>query len=242
MIVYPHSLKSRSAKKIATALGWEIQKNNLANSNCTILNWGCGVPIKHPEPQNMLNKALRVKNAIVKYLAFEAFRDHGILCPEWTRKRSIAQQWSNENEIVFARTASHHGGRGIEIIHPGMEVPEADLYTKYIKKKKEFRVHVFRGNVIDVTEKRKKKGIDACQYVRSHSRGWVFCRKNLVEPDGLRDVAIAAVNALGLDFGAVDIIYNEFRNKLYVLEVNTAPGLEKTTLEAYKNAIQACEI
>jgi D-alanine-D-alanine ligase-like ATP-grasp enzyme len=36
-----------------------------------------------------------------------------------------------------------------------------------------------------------------------------------------------------LDFGAVDIIYNAKRNECYVLEVNTAPGLEGTTVEKY---------
>jgi len=49
-------------------------------------------------------------------------------------------------------------------------------------------------------------------------------------------VALAAVSALGLDFGAVDIIYNEHENQYYVLEVNTAPGLEGTTVEKYAEA------
>ena len=37
--------------------------------------------------------------------------------------------------------------------------------------------------------------------------------------------ATKAVAALGLDFGAVDVIYNEKYGRAYVLEVNTAPGL-----------------
>ena len=53
-------------------------------------------------------------------------------------------------------------------------------------------------------------------------------------PDPVRDtIAVNAVKALGLDFGAVDIIYNEKENQYYVLEVNTAPGLEGTTLIKY---------
>ena len=76
-------------------------------------------------------------------------------------------------------------------------------------------------------------------YVRNLANGWVFCRDNVVEPDGLRDAAVSACAALGLDFGAVDIIWNERENKCYVLEVNTAPGLQGTTLENYANAIAA---
>jgi len=47
------------------------------------------------------------------------------------------------------------------------------------------------------------------------------------------DEGLASVMALGLDFGAVDIVYNENDNKAYVLEINTAPGLSGTTLEKY---------
>jgi D-alanine-D-alanine ligase-like ATP-grasp enzyme len=36
-----------------------------------------------------------------------------------------------------------------------------------------------------------------------------------------------------LDFGAVDVIWNEKEDKYYVLEVNTACGLEGTTLDKY---------
>ncbi|MNY63636.1 hypothetical protein D3C86_2006230 [compost metagenome] len=47
-----------------------------------------------------------------------------------------------------------------------------------------------------------------------------------------------AVNAIGLTFGAVDVIWNEYRHQAYVLEVNTAPGLTGTTLEKYAEAFR----
>ena len=43
--------------------------------------------------------------------------------------------------------------------------------------------------------------------------------------------------AVGLKFGAVDLIWNELENKSYVLEINTAPGLTGATLEKYAQAI-----
>lgn len=81
-------------------------------------------------------------------------------------------------------------------------------------------------------------GSDASFLIRNHANGFVFCRDNIIEPSDLRDVAIQAVTALGLDFGAVDVIWNEHYNKCYALEVNTAPGLEGTTLERYTNKIK----
>jgi glutathione synthase/RimK-type ligase-like ATP-grasp enzyme len=39
--------------------------------------------------------------------------------------------------------------------------------------------------------------------------------------------------ASGLDFGAVDVIWNERQQRAYVLEINSAPGLEGTTIDDY---------
>ena len=50
-------------------------------------------------------------------------------------------------------------------------------------------------------------------------------------------MGIDAVSALGLDFGAVDII-EDADGKLYVLEVNTAPGLEGQTLTLMAEALK----
>jgi D-alanine-D-alanine ligase-like ATP-grasp enzyme len=41
-----------------------------------------------------------------------------------------------------------------------------------------------------------------------------------------------------LDFGAIDIIYNESRDQAYVLEVNTAPGLTGQTIQSYADAFR----
>jgi len=49
---------------------------------------------------------------------------------------------------------------------------------------------------------------------------------------------VNAVNALGLDFGAVDIVYNNPERLATVIEVNSAPGMEagSTTLFNYVKA------
>jgi D-alanine-D-alanine ligase-like ATP-grasp enzyme len=51
-------------------------------------------------------------------------------------------------------------------------------------------------------------------------------------------MACDAIINLGLDFGAVDIIYNEKNNRWVVLEVNTAPGLSGETLNRYVEMIK----
>jgi glutathione synthase/RimK-type ligase-like ATP-grasp enzyme len=59
----------------------------------------------------------------------------------------------------------------------------------------------------------------------------------VVEPTGLRDLAVRATAALGYSLGAVDIAFNEHHNQLVVFEVNAAPGMQGSTLENYANTI-----
>lgn len=74
--------------------------------------------------------------------------------------------------------------------------------------------------------------------VRNHANGWIYARDAIDEPNAMvLEQAKLAITALGLDFGAVDIIWNQHRQMAYVLEVNTAPGLEGTTLIKYADAI-----
>ena len=70
---------------------------------------------------------------------------------------------------------------------------------------------------------------DETNNIRNHNRGWVFSREDMTIPDNINKTAISAIKALGLDFGAVDIAYNEYYNKLKVFEVNTAVGMESGT-------------
>ena len=72
--------------------------------------------------------------------------------------------------------------------------------------------------------------------IRNIHTGWVYCRDNYIPDPTSIQLAIDAVQAVGLDFGAVDLIYNQHYNQFYILEVNTAPGLEGTTLINYVNA------
>ena len=50
--------------------------------------------------------------------------------------------------------------------------------------------------------------------------------------------ALAAMVASGLDFGAVDVIWNSRRLEAYVLEINSAPGLQGQTVENYAAAFR----
>ena len=171
---------------------------------------------------------------------FNNFANSGISSPRFATNSEDARRLGAKT--LFARTlVNSTNGRGIiEFGGDDEQYPRAPLYTEYIQKKAEYRVHVFNGEVIDVQQKKKRRGVDEEDRntrVRNMANGYVYTREGITPPAGLGDLAIAAVRAVGYQYGAVDIIFNEKRNQCYVLEVNSRPGLMGTTVERYADAL-----
>jgi glutathione synthase/RimK-type ligase-like ATP-grasp enzyme len=105
-----------------------------------------------------------------------------------------------------------------------------------IDKSAEYRVHIF-GNEHLVTQKRRRNGArDEPSYnesVRSVSYGWVQSVNNV---DRLHTMIIeeikSIVNDFGLDLCAVDLALDQDGTP-YILELNTAPGIEHTTVRDF---------
>lgn len=204
-----------------------------------LLNWGCSKYYRFDVAGVILNAPVFVERASNKLLTFHCFKDKDVSTVEWTVDETVASQWIKEGFDVFARTVLN-GTKGKGIVHcHGDIMVDAPLYTKYKKKKKEFRLHIFNGELIDVQEKRRRSGVEEISsMIRNLDNGWVFCHEDVTLPEDAEAEAKKAVIALGLDFGAVDLIWNEKENKSFILEVNTAPGLEGQTLEKYASAIK----
>lgn len=209
------------------------------------MNWGVGHHVEGLRLDGkMFNHPANIAVASNKLSTFRKLKDgEGVRIPDFTTDRNVAYEWLRKDGVaVVARTQLNgHSGVGIVLVSDkDAEIPQAPLYVKYVKKEKEFRVHVAFGEVIDVQEKRQRgdvpEGFVRDFQVRNHHTGWVYCRENIEEPGGMRGMAIEAVKQIGLDFGAVDIIYNRKQDACYVLEINSAPGIEGKTVDIYANA------
>jgi hypothetical protein len=204
-----------------------------------VINWGNSKFPLWPLNYTAFNDPTDVWYSVNKLKAFKCFEQYDVSHPEWTEDIDVVEQWLAEDTTVLARSSlTSFGGKGITIFDQNVDtILPAPLYVKYKKKKSEYRVHVFNGEVIDVQQKKRRKGFEGRDnQIRNYANGWVYCRDGIEVPAMVTSEAIKAVNCLGLCFGAADVIWNDKEQRAYVLEVNTAPGLEGTTLENYANA------
>lgn len=250
IILIGYTIASRSLRNLQNDLKEEqddrrvlrVRKNSLRykrRPSDKIIAWGPTAPCPHTDQGQEAAK----KVASDKLLSFIKFKEHGVSTPEWTTDSAVAASWVDDGKVVVGRTLLRsHSGKGIVLFggdHSHV-ITHAKLYTQYKKKKHEYRVHVFNGTVIDVTQKKRKAGFEnRDNQIRNHQNGWVYCREAIHVPTGMESLALAACTALGLNAGAVDIIWNEKEDKCYVLEINTAPGIEGTTCKKYSNEIIA---
>lgn len=244
--IYPYKPGSTSARALAQAVGGlRLTHNNSRfrpRATDLIINWGSTNPYA---PTN-LNSPVFVALATEKTQCLRILSEAGIPVPPFTVDREEAREMAREGRKVVCRTLTRaNSGRGIVMADTPDQVVAAPLYTQYIKKQDEYRVHVFNGRVIDVQRKMRRRDVPDDQVnwqVRNHSNGFVFGREGVELPEHVHARAIQAIARLSLDFGAVDIIYNARQNEYYVLEINTAPGLSGTTLERYAEAVNELTI
>jgi len=239
--IFPYKAGSMSAKRLARSLGvLRVRPTYNARRKDVIVNWGSSTPPHFRWMEQDLNKPNSIQLACDKLTTFHMLYENGFKdIPNFTTEIQDAKDWVESGKTVYCRTTTTgHRGRGIIIANNYNEIVNAPLYTVKTKHKDEYRVHVFKGEVLDVQKKKKRNGfVGSSTGIRNYSSGWVYARNDIANPDMLCSIAIQAVNLLGLDFGAVDIGHRLIDNKFFVFEVNTAPGLEGTTLDKYSKAI-----
>lgn len=249
-LLLPYNSASGSAKALAKELG--IKRANLDKTTPnryerTIINWGnSGENLGSGVLDNavrILNPPSKVTVAIDKLKALECLSRASVNIPEFTSDREVARGWLEKGKEVVSRALTRaSSGRGISFVGDIDQLFNVPLYTQYVKKKDEYRVHVIGGIVADVQRKAKREGASPSAHgwkLRNVDNGFVYVRGGVSPPSCVLDQALLAMDALELDFGAVDIIYNQHQDKAYVLEVNTACGLEGTTLQVYSDGIRA---
>lgn len=199
-------------------------------SRAGVVCWGLG----HNGTEPTLNGRCGAAN---KLQQLQKFKAAGLGVPEfWTKPPTEADAYP-----VLGRKLQHHGGTDIKLImEPEMLqiFGHSDFYTQYVPRATEYRSWIYRRRHLATYEKRLVRPEEAIRRNRvgaNHRNGYAFLLMNSDHvPDGLRDLAARAVDVLGLDFGAVDILRG-VDGKLYVLELNSAPGAESADRAGLKS-------
>jgi len=256
MLLYPYKNGSEGAKALANSLDiLQIKKEGSrfrGGPEKLVINWGnsmsteevdkCAV-INHPKSVALCANKLHFFQAAQRWNENSGLIDQ-IMMPMFSTNMDWAGDYVRAGYKIVCRTVLNgHSGEGVVIAETADQLVKAPLYVEYIPKKSEFRVHIFDGQVVDVQRKARNPEIPDDQVnwqVRNHQNGFIYVRDEAADnvPRGVLTNAINAVKMAKLEFGAVDVLWNDRQARAYVLEINTAPGLTGTTLEGYKSRLE----
>lgn len=210
-----------SAKSAPTAFTLADMDENIAIKRSSIgdINWGKRVS------NTMLNSD--TSNVTNKRIMRELFAANNVPMPRLYELGEILGMLDSGFAVDIVGRPDHHSkGRGFWRIRNHSELRRALRGTRrkmaathfmgFVNAPREYRVHVFLGKSIRISEKRfGETGLTA--------RGDYVTYKPQHNVDHVREAAKTAVAAVGLDFGAVDVLAND--SECWVLEVNSAPAL-----------------
>lgn len=230
------------------------------NVNARILN----KPEAVAKSVNKLTTFDALEAADVPAPYFWEVADYDGLYDAFTYAFQTSREMGLPDIFLLRATATGHGGQGIypldfsdlesteeeaideyltdllENDHWASVLPQTKFISSYFKAADEYRIHVVLGTPILSQRKALRTDDQRPEHpsflIRNHDNGFVFTVQDVNPPALVLEQSIAAVSALGLDFGAVDIRYNPNTGKCCVLEVNSAPALQGTTLEVYAEA------
>jgi glutathione synthase/RimK-type ligase-like ATP-grasp enzyme len=209
-----------AGKTRPTALQIAVQSSDISakrTKNCDI-NWGRSDALSaklNPDISKTTNK--RIMRTL--------FWENEVPMPRLFTPSEAYTQALRGNKMV-GRPDKHTKGRGFWLVDSEQKFTKAlrgtrkkkaaTHFMEYIEAPREYRVHIFNGKSIRISEKSFGESGQTAQ-------GLYITRKPQHEVKHVRKAAKQAVKAVGLDFGAVDILAND--TDCWVTEVNSAPGL-----------------
>ena len=225
MILY-HRAGRVSAPRLAAFMGLRASQR-LVRPEDTVIRWGTATAFPH-EITREINPRASLRRYYSRFQQLTLLQEGAVPVPEFSvspigypslgRDEGLGRQTTRGRGITFYPTGEKH-------------YREHSFYTRFHAKERQFRVHVIGNNtrtrelVPDVEANRE-------QPIWNHGSGFTYRVLDETRPKGVIPAAELAVRVvLKLDFGAVDVIWHDGR--VYVLEVNTSPGLGDLTLQWY---------
>jgi hypothetical protein len=240
-----------SGKVIGDALGVG-RKQLLSRSSTppplwsTIINWGVGMEFHELSndwvDQRWWNHPQCIAISANKISMMARFKARDVPCLQVVNKDEV----DPETVLVARHLLSSHSGNGIEIA-AAKDIGDAPLYTVLQEFEVEQRLFIVADKIVDRAQKKKmgkaklaaigRTSVDP--HIKSHKNGWVFAKNDIHPGSPVVDwAALKAMAAIGLDFGCVDVAFNDPDNPI-VIETNSTPGFKnQETIRLFSEALR----
>ena len=192
-------------------------------TNHIVVRWGNRIDV-NLHNCIVYNKAEAIANATDKKKSREIFKQKGVNSPRLVSRGDV-----NINYPLIARPRVHAKGKNFHVIKNEVEFTvhlnthQDWYYSEFVDKVQEFRIHCGHGRILNYLEK-PNPGNGQIAWNRALN-GEAFTNVKWNDYNSaVCKVALEAIQALGLDFGGVDVILDK-EGKAHVLEVNTSPTL-----------------
>jgi glutathione synthase/RimK-type ligase-like ATP-grasp enzyme len=197
---------------------WKLPDNTIPD---LIVRWGCTVPISVKAKE--LNSIDAIFKCMIKPVTRLVLSNKGIPVP---------RTWMDKKDIEFPcimRSERHWCGNNFFVADDADNLKDNQYkgntyYQEIYPNEIEYRIHVMSGKVTVIARKHAIQGELRRNRHITHQAQDIL--KN-IDPY-IEQMAIDAVNSVGMDFGAVDIMTSSsHQHKAVVCEINTDPGLLK---------------
>jgi len=237
MIAY-HSKSCVTGKLLRSILHCSRKRTQKRVKLDVLLRWGSSEVFNAATTKLELNTATAVANASNKLRMFGLLAADGTIPLPQMAGRNIPL------DDIKDATGNYYIRSNANVIRYGNDFnPATDAYaTQPIpNKRREYRVHVFNSKIVAIYEKIPHSlAVDGTRpaLFKSFNCHFSLCDVNTSRCDSVgQGIAIRAVNALGLLFGGCDIVRDKDGN-FFLLEVNSAPGLNPSNAERWITVIK----
>jgi len=231
-------LRKRGSKSTCEGIVGRLRKHNV---QCVLdgqfdeLDETCEAPnvlIRWNDAQTELNAPFEINTADMVRLMNNKIETRRILIennisvPKTYFSKDEAKNEILNGQVNFpliGRRTHHSQGRHMKIIYSKKDLrrdASSTYWSEYVPKDREFRVFVFFGYILGICEKIPSDP-EVIAWNNSVGNGIFETMKRENFPPDVALLALKAVHALNVDFGAVDIM--SCGDNHYVLELNSGP-------------------
>ncbi len=213
-----HRTTRPTGEVLGRALGIPHGSHPPADRQDVLIRWGNRERVAYTPSICTINPAAAIERATDKFASLERMRERGVIVPNFSR-----DPWHLRPPLL-GRLNNHTRGQDIRLCMQWRDAVESDFYIEYVPTAREYRARVVGEECVRVSEKVLTTPENYTPWIRNYEHGHTFVAPRIRLNAFQESLAVAAVKAHGLDFGAVDLVVGD-DGHTYVLEVNTAPAL-----------------